>query len=454
MASITRTDRRKKPGRAVQFYDLEKNRRTIRLGRCGLEVVKQFKTRIDALCHAKLTNMTPASEVSEWLAGLPDQTHAKLAAFGLVESRTAKSPALTLSSWLSRYLDQRSDLKPASRKRIAQTTGLLKQHFGENVEIDSITLDGAAEWRSELAVSGIAEGTIRLHCRQAKAIFNAAVERELIEKNPFRKLVSSSVAAARDRYITPNEADRILDACPNVAWRALFGLARFAGLRTPSETHSLTWADVDWDQKRINVHSIKTERYAGHERRLVPITPKLMKVLQDAFDAAPEGQEHVVALSRLNIRRTMRSIAERAGMEPWSHIFQTLRRSCDTEWKQTYPDYAVDRWLGHSREVSEKHYLMIPEEVWERAAGSPGEEGPQGAAGGAAEGPRTELHSTEETPSENNQNAEKEGVLGVSGHWAEAELNRRHTDFQSVALPTELPARFGATFAASTDGGR
>ena len=25
--------------------------------------------------------------------------------------------------------------------------------------------------------------------------------------------------------------------------------------------------------------------------------------------------------------------------------------------------------------------------------------------------------------------------------WAEAELNRRHTDFQSVALPTELSAR-------------
>jgi hypothetical protein len=25
--------------------------------------------------------------------------------------------------------------------------------------------------------------------------------------------------------------------------------------------------------------------------------------------------------------------------------------------------------------------------------------------------------------------------------WAEADLNRRHTDFQSVALPTELSAR-------------
>ena len=29
-------------------------------------------------------------------------------------------------------------------------------------------------------------------------------------------------------------------------------------------------------------------------------------------------------------------------------------------------------------------------------------------------------------------------------NWAEADLNRRHTDFQSVALPTELPARIEA----------
>jgi hypothetical protein len=29
----------------------------------------------------------------------------------------------------------------------------------------------------------------------------------------------------------------------------------------------------------------------------------------------------------------------------------------------------------------------------------------------------------------------------VEAEWAGADLNRRHTDFQSVALPTELPAR-------------
>ena len=38
-------------------------------------------------------------------------------------------------------------------------------------------------------------------------------------------------------------------------------------------------------------------------------------------------------------------------------------------------------------------------------------------------------------------------------HWAEAELNRRHTDFQSVALPTELPALAPWVFAADSRDG-
>jgi len=384
MASMTRTDDRKRPGRAVQFYDADGNRRTIRLGRCGADVAQQFKARVEALLHTRLTNTSPAPEVSAWLGGLPNATHAKLSDVGLVEPRVPKAAAPALSAWLDRYLDQRPDLKPASRKRIEQTIGLLKEHFGDRVLIDTITPDGAAEWRAKLAASGIAEATVRLHCRNAKSPFNAAVERELIGKNPVRKLASAAVAAVRDRYVTPGEADVILGACPNVDWRTLFGLARFGGLRTPSETHALTWGDVDWERKRLNVRSVKTERYPGHERRTVPVTPNLMQLLQDAFDAAPEGQESVVGLSRNNLRRTMRAIVARAGMKPWSDVFQTLRRSCATEWKQTYPAYAVDAWLGHSSRVSEKHYLMIPDELWDRVGRAGQGDAPGSAARGAA----------------------------------------------------------------------
>ena len=44
----------------------------------------------------------------------------------------------------------------------------------------------------------------------------------------------------------------------------------------------------------MSVYSPKTERHPGKERRTVPIAPKLMTILQDAFDAAETGQERVI----------------------------------------------------------------------------------------------------------------------------------------------------------------
>ena len=64
-------------------------------------------------------------------------------------------------------------------------------------------------------------------------------------------------------------------------------------LRVPSETPILTWADVDWARARLTVYAPKSERYPGHEQRILPIVPKLMRLLQDAFDAAQEGRERV-----------------------------------------------------------------------------------------------------------------------------------------------------------------
>ncbi len=209
---------------------------------------------------------------------------------------------------------------------------------------------------------------MRHHCRNAKLMLNEAVERELIGSNPLRKLTSTAVAAERSRYVTPEETERILVACSDLNWRAMIALARLAGLRCPSETHTLTWVDVDWDRARLNVRSVKTERHEKHRRRLVPIVPRLMRVLQDAFDATPEGEPRIVPLSRNNLHRTLRAILKRAEVTPFDRAYQVLRQSCETEWAQESPQHAVSAWLGHSESVSRKHYLMVPDELFERAA--------------------------------------------------------------------------------------
>ena len=440
MASLIKTIGGKKPSRAVQFTDVDGDRRTVRLGKVGLEPARRFKTKLEALLSSRITGSSPDVETSAWLAGLSDIMHAKLAGVGLVDPREPAPVAPTLGAWLDKYIGQREgELKPSSVKKLARTKALLLAHFDTALPIDAITPDAAADWRAWLAKADattekaeLSEATVRLHCRNAKTIFNDAAERELLKASPFRKLTSRAIAAERDRYITPDEAAAILGACPDVRWQVLFGLARYAGLRVPSETHILTWADVDWERGRLSVHSPKTERYEKHRRRSVPITPELATILQDAFDAAEDGAQLVVGLSRNNLHRTMETIVKRAEVEAFGRCFQVLRQSRETEWAMRFPQHAVSKWLGHSERVSVEHYLQVPDDIYDRAAGRIADSddsdtsksaaecaaatsriAPQGAADGASDSIETPL----ENPIFIEENAENgTGPGGIRTH--------------------------------------
>ena len=351
--------------RRIQFFGSDGKRRTIRLGRVTRKQAEAVSARIERLVAATIVSHPPDDETSRWLADLDDILYAKLAAAGLARPREG----LTLGGWVAKYVASRNDLKPASVYKLQQTGEKLLRFFSPNTPLRAITVDQAADWRQWLLGEGLSEATVRQQCRNAKTIFAEAVERGLLPQSPVRNLKSGVIAATNDRYISPDEADRVLAACPNEQWRLLFALARFAGLRTPSETHLLTWADVDWGRGRLTVRSPKTEHFAGKEQRIVPITRRLMPILQQAFDSAGEGEERVITLSRNNLRRGLQVIARRAGIPPWEDTYQTLRRSCEVEWAQSYPQFAVSRWIGHSITVSGKHYAnSVPDELFDRAA--------------------------------------------------------------------------------------
>ena len=65
-------------------------------------------------------------------------------------------------------------------------------------------------------------------------------------------------------------------------------LARFGGLRIPSEAFSLKWSDVDWERNRMSVPSPKTERL-GKTHRVIPLFSLIRPHLEAAFDQATEG---------------------------------------------------------------------------------------------------------------------------------------------------------------------
>ena len=209
------------------------------------------------------------------------------------------------------------------------------------------------------------------------------------------------------------------------------GLARLAGLRTPSETGLATVADVDWDAARLRVRSPKTERFVGHEQRIVPISPRLMELLRERFEQMPDGEERLVTIRGAGARRRkMAAIMDRAGVERWADTWQTLRRSCEIERAQNFPQYAVSRWIAHSITVSGRHYAnAIPDELFARVAGH---QAAQVAAQQAAESGRTEPQTACSGNPPRSRNVATcqdlrrgAAACGTSGQWSRGESNPR-----------------------------
>ncbi|APZ93040.1 tyrosine-type recombinase/integrase [Fuerstiella marisgermanici] len=160
-----------------------------------------------------------------------------------------------------------------------------------------ITIGDAKDFRRYLQ-GKLAEDTVRRTCGIAKQFFQDAVDRRLISRNPFkhRDLPTATGAGDKSRefFISRDLAKRVLDALPTAQWRAMFALARYAGMRCPSEVLSLRWTDIDWARERIIVTSPKTEHHEGGASREIPLFLELRPYLEDCFELADDGAEFVI----------------------------------------------------------------------------------------------------------------------------------------------------------------
>jgi len=171
----------------------------------------------------------------------------------------------------------------------------------------------------------------------------------------------------------PRDSRKILSKLPNSEWRLLFALARFGGLRIPSEPQELRWADIDWQRDRMVVHSPKTEHHKGHETRTIPIFPDLRRCLLERRDDGKPEDEMVLPMlrgkSNSYCRKPVIKAIELTGVAVWEDLFNTLRATFDTELRDRFPGHVVDAWTGHSERVAKRHYSQVTDEHFARAIG-------------------------------------------------------------------------------------
>ena len=358
--------------RKIQFSDGNGGRKIVRLGKATMKAAETILTKLEAILEAKLSRRSLAPEVATWLGEIPDVLAKRLSAVGLVAPREKRqADTTTLGEFIDAYLAGQTDIKPRTRINFGQVRRDLVAHFGEQKPLRDVTPGDTDEWRRWL-LTKLGDNTVRRHCGRAKQLFRAALRKRLIAENPFADMKGCAVQANKSRefFVSRDMAGKVLAECPDLEWRLIFALARFGGLRTPSETLLLRWGDIDWERGRMTVTSPKTAHHEGKGTRAVPLFPELRPYLEKAFDQAESGTEFVIVRRRdvnVNWRTQLERIIAKAGVTPWPKLFQNLRSTRETELTDTFPLHAVTAWLGNSQLIAAKHYLQVTDEHFAEA---------------------------------------------------------------------------------------
>jgi integrase len=358
----------------VQFMPVEKGRKrqALRLGPVTKREAEEIKNHVERILESRRAGLALEERSEQWLAKLPDHLRRRLVATGVIEDGGQRARS-TLSGFIDDYLSARTDLTAGTHSNLRSARSFLERYFGATREMASITKGEAIPFRAWLEEEGLAESYIRGICRKARQFFRSALDHRVIRENPFagmKKLTDLASPKRRQFYVSRALADQVLVNCPSDEWRLIFALARYGGLRCPSELVTLKWSDIDWKKGQFIVFDTKRKRHDGRETREVPLFPELRPYLEAccrAKDRHPEKVIKRVRCTKNNLRTQMIRILKKAEIKVWPKLFQNLRSSRESELIKVHGVEVACQWIGNTPAVAMKHYLQITDEDYEKA---------------------------------------------------------------------------------------
>ncbi|QOV92540.1 site-specific integrase [Humisphaera borealis] len=371
--------------RRVLFVAADGSRKTVRLGKCSERDAEQICRHIEALAATTIHGQPLPRPTAIWVGDVGDKLHDRLARASLVEPRVAVE-STKLGAFTDSYLLQRAgDVKPGTMIVMRQARRWLVKFLGEGKAVASVTPSDADAYRAFLQSESRAKATVAKWCGYARHFFEVARRRRLISENPFSHIKGTVRGnPARRKFIPATDVQKVIDAAHDPQWKLLIALARWGGLRIPSEALALTWNDVDFHGKRFVVRSSKTEHHQDGGVRVVPMFPELEAHFHAVFAAAPEGSIYVISRYRdaaMNLRTQLVRYITAAGLTPWPKPWQNMRATRATELADLYPSHVCAGWLGHTEAVADEFYRQTTDEHFRRAteaARNPAQQSPAG----------------------------------------------------------------------------
>ena len=168
------------------------------------------------------------------------------------------------------------------------------ERFGDRLLTD--VTEGDIETCFAVLVEEYAESYKKKFRRNLKRVFTWAAKKGYIERSPITDDTVMRVAKGKRReQRVPQELEANLLAAAeetrsDAAWRlvAIITAALDTGLRI-GELLALQWRDVQWGARRLQVRAVEVGARKGGTGRVVPLTPRLERLLRQLAGTNPTG---------------------------------------------------------------------------------------------------------------------------------------------------------------------
>lgn len=267
--------------------------------------------------------------------------------------------------------DQHLAFAKSYQKRPGNVDAVLRVHvipkWGSK-RLDEITTPAIAVWLGELRASGLAPATVE----KIRVTFNRSFELALrwgtkgVTHNPVRGIPRPKVNNARDRFLTSEEAARLLEACSkslNPQLRNIVGLLLLTGARK-RELLDARWEHVDLARRVWFIPTSKTGK-----ARHVPLSQPALDLIRQLprFDKCPYLLPNPRTRKPFtDLKHPWETAREAAGLDGLR--IHDLRHSAASFMINAGIDlFAVGRILGHADHQSTQRYSHLAAETLMRA---------------------------------------------------------------------------------------
>ena len=260
---------------------------------------------------------------------------------------------ISFKEYAKEYLKYSKATKALNSYKRDKTSMVCLLFFFGDISVPKITPHLIERYKME-RISQVAPRTVNIELSCLSHMFNKAVEWQKLNDTPFKGIKLFSYEKKPPRFLTKEEVPKLLDSASDQLKPILIFMLN-TGIREGERTR-LQWEHLDFERKRILIHSSKVKMY-----RVVPMGKSVEKVLR----GLEKNSDYVFANSdgspQLKIRKALSTACRKAGLKNVTP--HTLRHTFASHLVMSGVDLnTVKTLLGHSNIQTTMIYSHLTED--------------------------------------------------------------------------------------------